>query len=952
MPRPRPQCIAATPPRGPYAPATHASSFPPNKLTRTPATPGSLPASPVARLDGAPRAATEDARAALPVQHHAQMTPQRSATTAEELHGALLQLLINTSGEDYDSEQAMVEALRVLSGSCRPIMHGLQGGARLSQPPPSQQPLPQRGLSVDSAMPPAADEASELRRLLAEARQRTAAVEALMTQVERRADDAERERDEFEENAARTLEEELAEAARAAMAAHEASERSKQAALDELRRVHQAQLEDVQQQSRHTEVAREAESAERERKLIEFRVRKNDEQRAHELGEAQTRTQATVEEAEQAAEHGEQRAALAETRQKQTEARLEAAQEDIIDAEERWRASIADADELRAQLRALHFAQDQQELGIIGGGSRVMRRGQAMRFERQLAEAEQCASIEKQRAQGCERRLERYTADARASGAQLKHKTELATRLQNELQRKSEQIRELLELTDASSPNALPGSPTKQRSWQQLALQIDSMDVENSSGEVSPFHAGSLLFADDNTAATEEVVRTVKRQVAKLRGELEAQQEAKDDALDRLASQTREFDELKRQLPALSEKVEELTHVEQVSVDRLEEAEDRAIGAEEELVRKQQLLQSLSIEVDEIVASADGGGVQHNGDLMVPWSSIRRMHEVILSANLSRRQGWQPSGPQAASSAPGGAGDWQEFGPQPRAQPPDLWQQQQPPLGGDAGSYGASGAGYGAAGPTPYGGGLPGSPLGSRTAQLQQLNATPLDSRFRSRAGPAAHLSGMGSSRPGVGLGGLGGSGMGTSSAGGLGMLLSSVDSNDMSTSGQASRFMARLSEKGASLPPKSSVPTSAMASSLMSPTRPATTRPSLLDSLGSGAGSVDSGISLSSMTAASAPLRSAPSALDDMQRKIQEAMASAKSGAPAAAAGSPAASRPALSDDDDGFASFGRASSTAMVGGDQGAVDAKAEAMKQRVAEQMRLAKEKAAADAAAGGS
>ena len=59
------------------------------------AAPGALTSSPSARLDGS-RVAGPDARAAPPLQHQLQMTPTQAPpdSKAEELHGALLQLLL------------------------------------------------------------------------------------------------------------------------------------------------------------------------------------------------------------------------------------------------------------------------------------------------------------------------------------------------------------------------------------------------------------------------------------------------------------------------------------------------------------------------------------------------------------------------------------------------------------------------------------------------------------------------------------------------------------------------------------------------------------------------------------------------------------------------------------------------------------------------------------------
>ena len=360
------------------------------------AAPGALTSSPSARLDGS-RVAGPDARAAPPLQHQLQMTPTQAPpdSKAEELHGALLQLLLNTSGDDYEPHHAMVDALKVLSQACRPIKDELGEGPLVNS---------REAEGSDS-------ETVELRRLLAEARERAAAIEALMAQVQRRAEEAERERDEFEENAARTLEEELAESARTAAATLEETHRSHRAQMEGLQSAHHMQLEELRQQSQQEKAAHEAasaererhaEHAERERKLAEFQAKKLGEQKAMELQSAQKHTSSLVTEADEVAQLAEQRAAHAETRQKQVEARLAAALEDKLDAEERWRASISEADELRAQVRALNFAKDQVELGALGstaagGSARGIRRGQAMRFERQLAEAEQRASIEKQR---------------------------------------------------------------------------------------------------------------------------------------------------------------------------------------------------------------------------------------------------------------------------------------------------------------------------------------------------------------------------------------------------------------------------------------------------------------------------------------------------------------------------------------------------------------------------
>lgn len=328
------------------------------------------------------------------VTHGSHMaTPTRNLMDkSEELHGALLQLLLNTSGNDFEPDGVLVQALQLLSHACRPIKGDLGQSA------------PEQGEN-------GATEVAELRRRLTDATERADAAEARMAQAERRREDAERERDECEENAARTLEEELAKASQTASAALEEANRSNRDAMEGLERAHQLQLNELRQQSKQAMADRKATSedyerqaahAKREQKLAEFRTKKLEEQKALDLRSEHQNASRLVHEAEEAAELAEQRVAYAESRQKQAEAQLARAQEDKLDAEERWRASINEANELRAQVRALKFEHNQVELGAIGSTSsadvaRNMRRGQAMRLERQLAEAEQRASIEKQR---------------------------------------------------------------------------------------------------------------------------------------------------------------------------------------------------------------------------------------------------------------------------------------------------------------------------------------------------------------------------------------------------------------------------------------------------------------------------------------------------------------------------------------------------------------------------
>ena len=341
------------------------------------------------------------------------MTPTREPPDrSEELHGALLQLLLNTSGDDFEPERVLVDSLQQLSRACRPIKSELG------------QPAPEQGQHD-------APEVVELRRQFADAQERAGTAEALVAELKRRVEEVERERDEFEENAARTLEEELAQAADTAAAALEQANLTSRKAMEGMERAHQMELDELRQQSQRdrasceaasAECEREAASAERERKLAEFRATKLEEQRALENRADQQNTSRLVQEAEQLAELAEQRAAHAESRQKHVEARLACVQEDKLDAEERWRASINEADELRAQVRALKFEHEQIELAglgavALGGGARQVRRGQAMRFERQLAEAEQRASIEKQR--GKSAHSSEHTRPSRPCSSQL-----------------------------------------------------------------------------------------------------------------------------------------------------------------------------------------------------------------------------------------------------------------------------------------------------------------------------------------------------------------------------------------------------------------------------------------------------------------------------------------------------------------------------------------------------
>ena len=240
-------------------------------------------------------------------------------------------------------------------------------------------------------------------------------------------------------------------------------------------------------------------------------------------------------------------------------------------------------------------------------------------------------------------------AELRASEAKFAQQNELVSQLQMELRRANVHIKELLDITNASTPS---GSGTAGRSmqkaaamphetgmsWRQLALQVESTTVEYTEGVASSAPEAVLLL-DGTELSMEEALRTAKRRVAQLRGELGGERDAKHSLEDELARRNRDYEQLKLELPALQEKFQELSSAEKASLDELAEAEERAISAEEEVLHRQRVLQILANEVDGIVAAADDDAARYNAEVVVSWDRIRRMHEAILSANLGPRQG-------------------------------------------------------------------------------------------------------------------------------------------------------------------------------------------------------------------------------------------------------------------------------------------------------------------------
>lgn len=178
--------------------------------------------------------------------------------------------------------------------------------------------------------------------------------------------------------------------------------------------------------------------------------------------------------------------------------------------------------------------------------------------------------------------------------------------------------------------------------WRQLAQQVESVAADNVD-HVASSVSTAVLLPDGTELSTAEALRTAKRQVAQLRGELNGERDAKHSLEDELAKRNREYEQLKLELPDLHDKFQELSSAEKASLDELAEAEERAISAEEEVLHRQQLLQILASEIDGIITAAEGDGAQHRADVVVSWGTIRRMHETLLSANLGARNGWRSS---------------------------------------------------------------------------------------------------------------------------------------------------------------------------------------------------------------------------------------------------------------------------------------------------------------------
>ena len=94
-------------------------------------------------------------------------------------------------------------------------------------------------------------------------------------------------------------------------------------------------------------------------------------------------------------------------------------------------------------------------------------------------------------AQGWERRHERMVAEVRASAAKLAQRNDLVTQLQIELRKANIQTKELLDITNGTSPNdgdhGTSGKKPERtaameketgRTWRQLVRQVESVTAE------------------------------------------------------------------------------------------------------------------------------------------------------------------------------------------------------------------------------------------------------------------------------------------------------------------------------------------------------------------------------------------------------------------------------------------------------------------------------------------
>lgn len=555
-------------------------------------------------------------------------------------------------------------------------------------------------------------------------------------------------------------------------------------------------------------------------------------------------------------------------------------------------------------------------------------------------------------------------AETRASAAKLTQRNELVSRLQKELRRANVQIKELLDITNGPG-QSIGGGAVGQRdtddaaelsqnagaqSWKQLALQVDAMASAEHEGMVdggadSPGTRAALLWSDGIGASMEDDLRTVKRQAAQLRGELMGERDAKHSLEDELAKRNGEYEQLKLQLPALQEKFQELSNAEKASLDELAEAEERSISAEEEVLRRQQLLQALANEVDAIVAAADGGGVQHHGDVMVSWGSIRRMHETLLAANL--QQGWRP--PSAAGI----------HGAHSSHQPPDR--------------FASAGGNYSAVPPTLHTQRLdlaPAPTSGMTGAWQATSGGFDLHSRGAAAAG-GVFAAGGPALATGLSAGGGGGlaaarssiqmgARMGMGMAGGIdshrraALTLNAPGDHragggqQLSTSTQAEKFKARMEAMGASskppTKPMAASPAAGSSRSSSTSTRAATSkpRPSMLEALtAEGESGVESSYSAMATGAAGA---------DDMARKIQEAMRSANGSSSSTASTAVTSRAPTPAPAAAAAVASVATGGLSLAGGGEGAAGAKAkeEAMRQKIAEQLKQAREQAASTSA----
>ena len=515
-------------------------------------------------------------------------------------------------------------------------------------------------------------------------------------------------------------------------------------------------------------------------------------------------------------------------------------------------------------------------------------------------------------------------AELRASAAKLTQRNELVSQLQMELRQANVQAKELLDITNGSTPcggvsgtsgrsSAARASAMPQKtglSWRQLALQVESMAPQHAS-DVASSTPEAVLLSNSSELSMEEALHTAKRQAAQLRGELDGEREAKHNLEDELAKRNREYEQLKLELPELQKKFLELSNAEKASLDELAEAEERAISAQEEVVRRQQLLQILANEVDGILAAADGDAAQHQAGLMVSWDSIRRMRETILSANLGPRQGLD-SLVAGGTSAPA---DQLQRGIASHLQSADLW----PPRGTPAQLDPGATAGYGLTqnqGDSGFQGGrangmaLP-QPYSAQSQPLRPATTTALLPPWQPR---------LDISTPGL-------SGISTSSAGiSSSRLGPELGAGQRSTSAQAEKFRARLEMTGSVS--KQNLPKRSPSADSLLTSRPAKPRSSMMEAVKAGLGGATGGV-IGANRSATLPTSSRSSSdADEMTLKVQAALQSAK----AAAVG-----------DSDEIRS----------GTDTGSVvkrlpeNAKEEAIRQRVKEQLKQAQEEAAAGA-----